>query len=159
MIQFVNKEFITENLPGDGILVIDTDLQGAWETGVHARLRYAFPKIYKTYQATCFYDYKREGSCMLLEEAGYNIALLFTRRRRSDSKKVMMTNLESALVDLCRKVPCDIYMYSSILSKKDKCFNDIRVMLRKHLGPLNYNWFIYRKECPVITKEIDSVTN
>lgn len=159
MIQFINKEFITENKPGEGVLVLDTHLQGAWETSDHARLRWSFPRTYKAYQATCFKDYKRVGTSMLLEEDGYKIALLFTRQNRKESKEKMMDNLSLALQDLFRKVPCDVYLYSPILARSDGCFNEIVLMLNKLTKPMNYIWHVCRKECPVVVKEQVNVTD
>lgn len=156
MITFINKEFITDNHPQEGVLVIDTDLQGTWEFQEHARFRWAFPNTYRLYQKTCMYDYNRAGTCLLTEEGGYKLALLFSRVHRKDSKEDMLVNISKAIDELFRKVPCDVFIYSPVLARKDKCFDVIRQGIKQKLtvnGVASRNWFIYRKQCPLLSKE------
>lgn len=150
MLKFVDKKFIMDMNEGEGVIVIDADCQGAWELGDQEQMKNAFPRAYEMYHRQCVKGLAKVGTSMLVEDSGYKIVILFTKKHRKDSKELVITNFNLALEDMMRKVSSDIFIYSSILNRADRCFADILQALRRITGPINgsagYNWFIYNKK-------------
>lgn len=145
MIKFVDKEFIVENNT-ECVLVIDVDMHGAWETGYHEQMRYAFPRAYDIYREACLKGNDIVGSSMIIEDSGYKIAILFVKKHRKDLKEKLLKNFSKALADMLQKVPSDLWIYSPILGRKDKAFNELIVEINRQTYLQKNNWFIYKKE-------------
>jgi len=150
MVKFVHKKFIEDIQSDSGVMVIDADLQGAWELGDQKEMRLAFPRAYEMYHRNCILGLARVGTSMLIEDSGYKIVILFTKKHRKDSKELVVTNFKLALDDMLHKVSSDIFIYSSILGRVDGCFNEILQLLYRTVGMKDgfagYNWYIYNKK-------------
>lgn len=150
MVQFVDKQFIMEMNDGEGVIVIDADLQGAWEIGDQEQVKWAFPRAFEMYHRYCQTGKAKVGTCMLVDDSGCKIAILFTKKHRKDPKELVLTNFNLAIDDMLRKVPSDNFIYSPILGRIDHCFDEMLEKIRKVGasidGALGYNWFIYNKK-------------
>lgn len=146
MVKFVNQKFLAEDLTHQGIMVLDTDLQGSWDTGDLKVIKKLFPKIYINYLRMCLNpDLYKPGTAALLEDNGCKIGLLFTKRNRKTSKELVISNFEEAVIDLFKLTPSDLFLYSPVLGRKDKCFTELMLKMAKLTFPERRNWFIYRE--------------
>lgn len=150
MVKFVDKHFVMEMNIDEGAVVIDADLQGAWEFGDQEQMRYAFPRAYNAYNRLCMNGLARVGTALIVEDCGYKIVILFTKRHRNDSKELTLSNFRLAIDDMIRKIPSDVFVYSPILGRADHCFDEmLKVIYRigeEINGSAGYNWFVYNKK-------------
>lgn len=141
-----DKHFIEDVHADNGVLVIDTNCQGVWETGALKEMRLAFPKIYSAYKRLCFNQLLNVGSCYILEEGGYKVALLVTKKNYLNrDRDTLLSNLDKALDELFSKVPSDVWLYSPIIGRRDACGIFLLKKIRDK-NVLNYNWIICTKK-------------
>ncbi len=147
-ISFVNKELLEEDLSYRGVIVIDTNLQGAWETGILYQMKMAFPKIYKHYMSICLRGDRlyKPGDAVLLTEDGYKVVLLFTKDKRKVARSIVLSNLEIAIKNMLRLVGSDEFIYSPILGREDGQFVETLSTIKKLIKPELRNWFIYTRK-------------
>lgn len=150
MLRFISKQFLIDMDNHTGAIVIDSDMQGAWELGDQAQMKLAFPRAYEMYHRHCQLGLAKVGTCMLVEDSGYKIVILFTKKHRKDSKALIISNFNLALDDMMSKVPADVFIYSPILGRADHCFTEMLESLYRIVrtvnGVVGYNWFIYNKK-------------
>lgn len=151
MIQFVDKQFIMDmNEGSQGAVVIDADLQGAWEFNDQEQMKWAFPRAYDVYHKFCLEGLAKVGTSLVVEDCGYKIVILFTKKHRKDKVESIINNFNLAIDDMVRKIPSDTFIYSPVLGRVDHCFDEMLQKLYKVAGHLNrevgYNWFIYNKK-------------
>jgi hypothetical protein len=150
MFQFVDKQFITDMTNVSGAIVIDADTQGAWEWGDHKYMRLAFPRAYSVYRTCCRAGFAKQGNCIVVDDSGYKIVILFTKRHRNDSKEIVIKNFASALKQMINRVSSDIFIYSSILGRDDHCFDEMIPAIKSITNTIDntvgYNWFVYNKK-------------
>lgn len=147
MVNFINEDFLSSDLQGRGTMVIDCNLQGVWETGVLRKMKTIFPKMYKNYIYLCLsgsHLYK-PGDAIAFSEDGYNFVFLMTKNRRKTSKEDILSNFEKAVKNLLFLVPSDVYLYSPVMGREDKCFSECLKIMKKLVNPERREWFIYRK--------------
>lgn len=148
MIQFINDSLIMSLWPDAGVFVVDADVQATWLTGESRYFAEAFPKLHKQVQKLSYQKLLREGTCMLFEQDGYKIAVLFTRKNRRTTEAQLQVNFQNALIDLFNKVPPDIYLHSPIVGRLDKCFTEYQLTLSRLINQekAHRRWFVYTQE-------------
>lgn len=147
MLEFVDKHFITDHGEKDGTLVVSVDTQGLWEYGDMDVMRWIFPRAYKIYKQMCIQRALTPGTAILLQEQGFKIVLLVTKRHRNDKQESILVNFKSCLERLANLLPSDEFIYSNILNRKDKCFQEMLKILEPMCKGSNcFNWFIYKQE-------------
>lgn len=151
MFRVVDKQFIMD-MGSDvtGAVVIDADLQGAWEFGDQEQMKWSFPRAYEFYRQHCLKGLARVGTCLLVEDSGYKVAILITKKHRKDSKETVLKNFEAAIQDLTRKVPSDVFIFSPVLGRADHCFSEMISFIVKVCkeidGSVGYNWCVYNNK-------------
>lgn len=150
MVSFVNEDFLSSDLQGRGVLVVDCNLQGLWETGLLKAMKSVFPKTYRRYMRLCLFgnkDHKlyKAGDAIMFEEDGYKFVFLITKTRRKTDKEEILKNMEQAIKNMMALVPSDIYLYSPVLGREDKCFTETLKIMRRLAQPEMRTWYIYRK--------------
>lgn len=148
MLTIVKKKFIEEMPPfASGTIVIDTDLQGAWEMGDNEMVKWSFPRAYEVYRKYCLGRLIQPGNCLLIEDGDNKIAMLITKRHRNDPKPMVLNYFQMAMKDFVRKIPCDEFIYSPILGRRDKCFDEMKILLngicKETKSNPGYTWFVY----------------
>lgn len=134
MVKFLKENVLTFDADA-GVFVIDVDLQGLWFGPEHSQFRDAFPKVYNLYRNICIHDYKnRLGTSILLEESGYKVALLVTKKTRKTKPEDALKYFESSIKHLFSIVPSDVFLFSPILARRDGNFNNYLVALSRLTG-------------------------
>lgn len=146
MVKFESdKEFLIDN-PYPCTLVIDTDMNGAWEHGYHEQLKYTFPRAFEIYKSMCFYNHQNAvGTSVVIEEAGYKIGILFTKKHRKTSPEETLKNFKKALANFLEKISSDTWIYSPILGRHDRMFPQYIIEINRLVSKDNFNWFVYKK--------------
>jgi hypothetical protein len=146
-------KFVKENLfskdRSAGLFIIDVDMQGVWLNADQDMFYNAFPKSFKRYQMMCRTQYKdKAGTCIFLEEDGYNIALMVTKIYRKTKREDVIENFERALKHLLTVIPSDVFLYSPVLGRGDGCgtefFGKINSLLNEKNGTAPRNWTVCR---------------
>jgi hypothetical protein len=148
-VKFVNENIFTKDADA-GLFIIDVDMQGVWLNAEQHLFYNAFPKTFKRYQMICRTQYKdKAGTCIFLEEDGYKIALIVTKIYRKTKKEDVVENFERALKHLFTFIPSDVFLYSPVLGRGDRCGSEFlgkinKLLLNEKNGAAPRNWTVCR---------------
>ncbi len=144
-IKYVKEAFLSSD--GDGVYVLDVNLQGAWEFGDHRLMQMAFPKTHAYYQAICRKPLTfPPGKVIFCEEHGFKIALLITKKNRKDCNLVAIKNFEKALAEMLHLLPSDVWIYSPILGRQDKLMGTYATIINKNINKDKRYWQVFTKK-------------
>lgn len=134
MVRFINDNILTH--PNDaGIFIIDVDLQGVPTTPEQHQFMNAFPKLKAIYKKRCRFNYMNSaGTTIFIEEGGYKICLMVTKRHRYTKREQVLVNFQSCLNQILAVVPGDMFLYSAILGRKDSCMDEFIAKINTTLG-------------------------
>lgn len=153
MIKFYDQSLIMEALQHEGVFVIDSDLQGSWAVGEQRYFKECFPAAYEEYLKACITKGSMLlGTAMLVEDAGYKLAILFTKKHRKGIKRNedVQVNFQNAVIDLFRQVPSDVWFYSPTLGVDDNCSSEFLLTLSRLTKPSPIDgyrlWHMYQQK-------------
>lgn len=144
MFSFLSQSFLIDEMPKDGIIVIDVNMQNIMCLDVNQeRFVDKFPKTYAEYRRLVFEDYVPLGTVKMFEEDGYKIALIFTMMYRigqaKSTRQQVETWTEKAILSLTKECGKEARYYSGVLNRHTQTFFPLMGRLLK-----DYKWVIYR---------------
>lgn len=150
MVEYTSNTIAEKMFIPNGVIAIDTDLQGVWETGDLLFIKNTFPLVYKVYQGACLNAIGKVGTCMLINEGGQKVILMFTKLNRHDGKPVAIRNFESCVKCLLNLLPPTDLIYSPVVGRKDKALSDMVLVINRVTRKENEalpprKWYICRK--------------
>jgi hypothetical protein len=148
MIKYMGRDFLSDKINySEGVIVVEVNLQGLWETETLIQLKKEFPKSYRFYQRMCVLKRYEVGSVVLFEEDGYKIAFLITKDHRKLNATDTYNNFTIAINNLFTIIPEDVTMFSGQLGQEDflfiKYYQHIRTKIKNRV------WFLYKKRSTV----------
>lgn len=145
MIRYIDDSLIMTATPNEAVYVIDGDVQATWLTGEAKYFSESFPKIHKQLKRLSYNKLLKAGNCYLLEDEGYKIAVLITKKDRRTTSMERQKYFQSAVLDLFSKVPSDVFIYSPVLGRVEDDWVDYDLTISRLINQekLARCWFVY----------------